>query len=79
MHKSGGALQYTPSTCCKIVFTWILLENLCNSLGLEVPDDIDFEYDEDDVQPELTQANQVRLGIVRRSQVKSYMFANRRC
>ncbi|XP_065673853.1 putative nuclease HARBI1 [Hydra vulgaris] len=69
LHKSGGALPYTPSTCCKIVFTCILLENLCNSLGLEVPDDIDFEYEENDVQPELKQANQVRLGIVRRNQV----------
>ncbi|XP_065672001.1 putative nuclease HARBI1 [Hydra vulgaris] len=78
LHKSDGALQYTPRTCCKIVFTCILLENLCNSLGLEVPDDIDFEFEEDDVQPELTQANQVRLGIVKRNQVKNYIFANRR-
>ncbi|XP_047137438.1 putative nuclease HARBI1 [Hydra vulgaris] len=45
---------------------------------LEVPDDIDFEYDEDDVQHELTQANQVRLGIVGRNHVKSYRFANQR-
>ncbi|XP_065650733.1 putative nuclease HARBI1 [Hydra vulgaris] len=76
LRKSYGALQYTPSTCCKIVFTCILLENLRNSLGLEVLDDIDFEYEEDDVQPELTQANQVRLGILRRNQLKNYIFAN---
>ena len=82
LHKSGGTLQYTPTTCCKIFFTCILLENFCISLGLKIPDDINFEDNDEDyvygIQPELTQTNQIRLGILRRMQIKNYVFANQR-
>ncbi|XP_047140906.1 putative nuclease HARBI1 [Hydra vulgaris] len=82
LHKSGGALQYTPSTCCKTFFTCVLLENLCHCLGLEFLDDINFEDNKEDNlhdnQTEFSQANQIRLGIERRTEIKNYLFANRR-
>nr|XP_047124861.1 putative nuclease HARBI1 isoform X2 [Hydra vulgaris] len=41
LHKNGGTLQYTPSKCCSIIYTCVI------------------------------------LGIIRRNNLKSYMFANR--
>ncbi|XP_065671416.1 putative nuclease HARBI1 [Hydra vulgaris] len=40
LHKSGGTLQYSPTKCCSIIYTCVLLENMCNSLGLEEPDNV---------------------------------------
>ena len=48
LHKSGGTLQYTPSKCCSIIFTCVILENMCNSLGLKDPDTIEVVEDAND-------------------------------
>ena len=86
LHKSGGTLQYTPSKCCSIIFTCVILENMCNSLGLKDPDTIEVVEDANDGNTEdngncssvgRRQTNQTRLGIVRRNNLKSYLFSNR--
>ncbi|XP_065682388.1 putative nuclease HARBI1 [Hydra vulgaris] len=77
--KSGGALQYTPTMCCSIILTCVLLENMCYSIGLEDPDEFDIDDDdnnEDDDYPDRRLTNQTRLGMKRRVLVKNYLFAN---
>nr|XP_047146308.1 uncharacterized protein LOC124819133 [Hydra vulgaris] len=85
LHKSGGTLQYTPSKCCSIIYTSVILENMCNSLGLEDPDNVVIIEDAVDNTEDngncsgvgQRQTNQFRLGIIRRNNFKSYMFVNR--
>ncbi|XP_078521564.1 taste receptor type 2 member 16-like [Lissotriton helveticus] len=36
LHKSGGALQYSPETCWKIAATWAILHNIATIKGIPV-------------------------------------------
>lgn len=36
LHKSGGALQYSPETCCKTVATCAMLHNIATRKGIPV-------------------------------------------
>ncbi|ROT83096.1 putative nuclease HARBI1, partial [Penaeus vannamei] len=38
LHKSGGALQYTPEKCAKIVACCMLLHNICVKRGIPFQD-----------------------------------------
>ncbi|KAG0710936.1 putative nuclease HARBI1 [Chionoecetes opilio] len=46
LHKSGGALQYTPLKCCKIIASCLLLHNRCVRRRIPEPQQL-----EDDDQP----------------------------
>lgn len=72
LHSSGGALQYEPTKCCSIIFTCLLLENLCISLGLEDFDGIE-EEGEDPFPPTENSPNQTRLGAERRNEISNYL------
>ncbi|XP_069098681.1 putative nuclease HARBI1 [Pleurodeles waltl] len=54
LHKSGGALQYDPTMCCKIIATCAMLHNLAVrwSLPNEAASD-DSEEEEDEIPPSL--------------------------
>ncbi|KAJ1173000.1 hypothetical protein NDU88_004842, partial [Pleurodeles waltl] len=47
LHKSGGALQYSPETTCRIVTTCAILHNIATTRGIPV-EICDSESDEDD-------------------------------
>ncbi|XP_069089058.1 uncharacterized protein [Pleurodeles waltl] len=47
LHKSGGALQYSPETTCRIVATCAILHNIATTRGIPV-EISDTESDEDD-------------------------------
>ena len=75
LHSSGGALQYNPSKCCVIIYTCLLLENLCNSLGLEDPEELEVENsDQEEVTIEEQLPNQTRMGIEKRLEVMNQLF-----
>ncbi|KAG0712129.1 putative nuclease HARBI1 [Chionoecetes opilio] len=40
LHKSGGALQYTPLKCCKIIVSCLLLHNRCVRRGIPEPQQV---------------------------------------
>ncbi len=76
LHSSGGALQYEPPKCCTIIFTCLLLENLCISLGLN---DESFEEDDEEDDNNLPVGNfnnRNRLGAERRSEISESLFRN---
>ena len=82
LHSSGGALQYEPGKCCKIIFTCIILENLCISSGIEDPEDDGSDDERDDQdhsevpEVEARQPNQTRLGITKRLEIANYLYTN---
>ena len=82
LHSSGGALQYEPENCCKIIFTCIILENLCISSGTEDFDDDGSDDDTDDrdhpevQEVEARQPNQTHLGITKRLEIANFLYAN---
>ncbi|KAG0717456.1 putative nuclease HARBI1 [Chionoecetes opilio] len=41
LHKSGGALQYTPLKCCKIIASCLLLHNRCVRHGVPEPQQLE--------------------------------------
>ncbi|KAJ1090928.1 hypothetical protein NDU88_004056, partial [Pleurodeles waltl] len=48
IHKSGGALQYSPETTCKIVATCAMLHNIATTRGIPVePTEPDSDEDDD--------------------------------
>ncbi|KAJ1161478.1 hypothetical protein NDU88_001963 [Pleurodeles waltl] len=47
LHKSGGALQYSPETTCRIVATCAILHNIATTRGIPV-EISDSDSDEDD-------------------------------
>ena len=41
IHRDGGNLTYSPSQCCKIVMTCMVLHNICVSANLPFDDEED--------------------------------------
>lgn len=48
LHKSGGALQYTPSKCAKITLACMLLHNRCIRRNIALPEE-EPELEEEEV------------------------------
>lgn len=48
LHKSGGAITYSPEKCCKIVMACLILHNMCVEANVPVDDESGNEDESDD-------------------------------
>ncbi|XP_062598298.1 putative nuclease HARBI1 [Saccostrea cucullata] len=73
LHKTGGALEYTPAKCCKIVYVCCQLHNICIDKRIPV-----FEEPEEalvEAQNEVTYQGPVNDGKTTREQLIRQRFA----
>ncbi|WAR06381.1 hypothetical protein MAR_021750 [Mya arenaria] len=62
LHRSGGALQYTPTKCCKIVVACVKLHNFCIENNVPFPADMMMDNDNDNAQAACQIAQQNEQG-----------------
>lgn len=72
LHKSGGALQYSPLKCAKITIACLLLHNYCVKLKIPVPDDSELEepmVPDEQPQAAVGKGTETRIGLIKRFSV----------
>ncbi|XP_052771219.1 putative nuclease HARBI1 [Mya arenaria] len=69
LHRSGGALQYTPTKRCKIVVACVKLHNFCIENNVPFPADMMMDYDNDNAQAACQIAQQNEQGQVMRRRI----------